>query len=156
MTIYPNVSTSNFKKITGKDIYEAIEKNGFKVIRESWITLDEEGKIAGACLLGQAAINLGVKANAGGVSLFDALNSVVLPENHPWYDASFDAFGEDIQVSNSLGDVIIRNFDAYNDNWEDEDSPYKFSWEESLAMAKSVLTPYWEHKFTVQTYEWSV
>lgn len=55
------------KDVTGKDIIEAMRKNGYKKIRGGLIRYKEradgsKGPIAGACAIGQAAINLGVPA----------------------------------------------------------------------------------------------
>lgn len=43
-----------------EDVYEAIKKNGLNHLRQSWIMVDKNSKPIGACVLGQAAINLNV------------------------------------------------------------------------------------------------
>lgn len=46
---------------TGRVIYEAIEKNGVPIIREAYFN-EQLGETLGACLIGVAAVNLGVVA----------------------------------------------------------------------------------------------
>ncbi len=56
------------KRITGRDIIEAIRQNGYEHIRGEWFwNRDKRGRfspITKACVMGQAAINLGVSTQA--------------------------------------------------------------------------------------------
>lgn len=45
---------------TVKDVYDALEKNGFDYLRDQWFEYDVHGNAIGGCVLGQAALNLGV------------------------------------------------------------------------------------------------
>jgi hypothetical protein len=54
----------NTKTVTVADILDAMEKNGFKQSRESWITFNKDGSVQKACALGQAVINLEVDLSA--------------------------------------------------------------------------------------------
>lgn len=59
----------DFKTVSVQDIIDAMNKNGYKWHQGSWFGGDSE--ITGACIMQQAALNLGVV----GYSLRDALNS---------------------------------------------------------------------------------
>jgi hypothetical protein len=101
------------KDTTGREIFEAIKQNGFKVVREAWIT--GQGPDVSACLLGMAGLNLGVVASntfddsaLGGkygydnfpsqYSLINQLNTVKMPKPN--------RFG-----TTNVGDHIITEFD---------------------------------------------
>jgi hypothetical protein len=102
------------KDTTGREIFEAIKQNGFKVVREAWIT--GQGPDVSACLLGMAGLNLGVVASntfddsaLGGkygydnfpsqYSLINQLNTVKMPKPN--------RFG-----TTNVGDHIITEFDT--------------------------------------------
>lgn len=49
-------------KVTGQEILDAIRKNGLPKARTVYYHHDEDRNIVAACAIGQAAINLGVRA----------------------------------------------------------------------------------------------
>ena len=99
------------KIITGREIYEAIEKNGFEIMREDWI--EGEGKNISACILGMAAINLGVAItdevtrndindDNESFTLVKQLNKYSVSVDNPWY----------IRYNNMVGEAIYNHFDS--------------------------------------------
>lgn len=115
------------KSFTGREIYEAMEKNGYKWQANGWIYFErsasgspilKDGKpiILGACILGQAELNLGI--NIASKARFDAL----FPAYLIW----------------SFNDQNIGTFH----------NPRYHTYEEILAFAKEKLTPYWDEVFT--------
>jgi len=56
------VYEASLTKLTVREVYEALKENGFTHLRGEWLLQDysskAKGKIVGACILGQAALNL--------------------------------------------------------------------------------------------------
>ena len=98
--------------VTGKRIYEAIEADGFGIIREEYFESDYQGNIK-ACLLGMAGLNLRAQTTMGIGSLEYELNKYSHPEtgngiaNH--IVAKFD---EKVEPDwNHLDDVYVEAYD---------------------------------------------
>jgi hypothetical protein len=126
------VNEDEVEYITVAEFLDALEKNGYKHIRGSFVR--ETSKLfglikeKGACALGQAALNLGVYP----VSLRDALNKL-----------------------NYAGDNIIR----YNDSYQNIIGiPRLLSYDEIVGKAREMLSPYMEKKIPVvkmQNSDWN-
>jgi hypothetical protein len=78
-----------FKKFKIADVITAMEENGYIHAHGDWFIPNSEGVITRACIMGQAALNLGV-VGSGHFSLERALNLVPRKSNkdEPAYLAS--------------------------------------------------------------------
>lgn len=121
------------KTVTVEDIIAAAGKNGFTWTSGSWLNFvedfDEEEKnppITGACILGQAMLNLGVEQR----SLYKALMSI--PALH---DDFYDHAAEEIIDYN---DSTAKNFD------------------QAFARLKEVLEPHKEEVFDIAVEDWTL
>lgn len=120
-------------KVTGKEIYEAIEADGFGVIREEYFDVDPYTKNVSACLIGMGALNLRAAAAIGAGSLEYELNN---------YDHPRAGYG--------IANYIINQFDE-----QEENEGYVLeTWEEALAMAKEALSHVWTTVFTLRSLDW--
>lgn len=157
------------KTVTGREIYEAIAKDGFNVLRGDWFSTDEQGKPR-ACLLGGAAINLGVYAHAhqedeaaeGRKGIQEVLDREYVQDTK-WL--------ETIHLESSfvsISTAIINNFDKTIWNRSElipgrqyEQVPghvnawYALTWDESLEMCKDLLTPVWDKSFTIDVFDYT-
>lgn len=143
-----------FKTFTVEEIFEALKQNGLEHIRQDWISV-KDGKVVGACALGQAAYNLNVPAyeeqvdifgayiNANG-NIYDALNDFGLGKGSPWFDEDFMA--EDFSVA----DTII----FWNDRKSSAGTYTLKTYAEVVNMAREVLEPYFKETVELPHYEY--
>lgn len=137
------------KEITGREIFEAIEKNGIRVIRDNWI--EDKGDNIGACILGIAALNLGVTAASTsglnssypsdiieGHSLEDQLNRFTIHSDNPWYShpgeevgrAIWSRFDEVVDYESIIPEHPDYIRGEYNEDTDEvEDDNYTEIWE---------------------------
>jgi hypothetical protein len=119
----------SMKTVTGKDIYEAMKRDGFGALRGDWFVVNDDNKIE-ACILGTAAINLGIAATDTGPSLYNQLNRHQLPALSKW-----------AEFSRNIGVAIVAWFDAnkYDTirNQFDNDPEYSTELAEIMAEADS-------------------
>ncbi len=117
------------KTVTGREIYEAIEKNGFQIMRENWI--EGEGKDIRACILGMAALNLGVTAmdevtqhdineDNQDFTLVRQLNKYPVSYDSPWYTHHTSKVGEAIYTHFDSKDEIDTLLEGIlgRDDWD--------------------------------------
>lgn len=119
------------KRITVGEVIAAMEKNGFRHARGSWVRpihpkdWRKKSTIGAACIIGQAAINLGV----GATQLQSALDNIAI-------------FGDSNDISR-LGSTIADRNDAPG-----------ISYQRVLAFAKSLLSPHSERTISVIEHNW--
>lgn len=130
--------------ITGKDLLEAIKKNGFEHLRGQWFA-GNDGKVTGACIIGQAAINLGADSDyvqnrvdkvftIGARSLPDGIKEEFLEKPNGRF-----IYGDDKNHEFTFGFAAVMI--AMNDKMVDDIS-YAYSWNQLVRYAEKFLTPY--------------
>ena len=148
------------KEFTVREVFEALAKNGFHHARATFF----EDTFNSACVLGQAALNLGV----------------VVSESFYESDVSYPVSNKDIEKWGKYNVVTqLDRFKVKNSKWipepsEDDDSPrtcgetimfwndetdvdgeYLLStYEEVVSMAREVLAPHMEKKVKLATYDY--
>jgi hypothetical protein len=152
-------ASDNTITVSVRDIYEAIAKNGFDHVREAWLTVDWQTGNIGACVLGQAAINLGIvpiqnlnemKADEIG----GALNGI--------FRRQLNKLGEAIPKWQNpdaghhlIGDVIIFWNDLVDYDDEGESEGYHLpTYEDVTKMAYEVLSPHFDKEIILSTFIW--
>lgn len=161
-----------------EDVYKALKKNGFEHLRGQWFDLAGDKK--GACVLGQAAMNLGVYAALEGASystqywyneaieighyqelrnfahdhsLAEALNEFQLenPATNPW--TPICDWGMD---EYRIGSVIIYWNDLVERDPDGNFVGYELkTYAEVAEMAYDVLKPFFGQKITVATFDYN-
>jgi hypothetical protein len=141
--------------VSVKDIYEAIEKNGFDHLRQEWLAVDWETKKISACVLGQAAINLGIipklSGNTDDSNISDTLDNDFAEEldGLGYVDSNRWRYESGL---NTPGRTIIY----WNDKLIDDKDPGKGyflpTYEDVVAMAYDVLSPYFDRDITLSTF----
>jgi hypothetical protein len=130
-------------KFNGKAVFEAIEQNGVNHLRGDWYgTFGADGKPDQACVLGIAAMHLGVAgfgelSKNEGANLLEQLNQFEVPEDSKWRNES-----------SPLGNTIIH----WNDLRGYGTKEYALTWQEVVEMARDLLTPHFDHVFTADKY----
>ena len=113
--------TENFretKTVTVKDIIKAAGANGFKWIPGDWLEVsglepeDEKPRITGACILGQAMLNLEVKRQ----SLYYALSRLAASDMY---------YGNAAEEIIDYNDSLAKNFNEAFMRLEKVLEPYK-------------------------------
>lgn len=148
------------KQVTVKEIYEAIEMNGFDHLRGHWMDIDAEGKVQGGCVLAQGAINLGVMASFNetqysshpliqGHSLAEQLDTLTVPEDSKWIPR------EGLGMENKVGSTIIY----WNDHLEYDEKTFENkytlpTYEDVTKMAHDLLEPYFDKKLNLAVREY--
>jgi hypothetical protein len=160
------------RKVTIAEVIEAIDKNGFELLRMQWIGTGSYGEVNGGCVLGQGAVNLKV------VPTDDFVDRVI--EN--WFegdesradehnfddlryflkDYTLDAQLDTIpaprnkwsaDVEGSSASVIIHWNDAKHGSYGE----YVLKTQEEItAMAKEVLEPNKDKVIQLLAYEWKM
>lgn len=129
--------------ITVRDVYNALKQNGFEHIRRDWTRADIEGVITGACVLGQAALNLGVDANTYSGNLVSALNAFEVSTHNKWAFNKEETYG--------VGDTII--------NWNDKQDENGLYWvlptyADVVKMAYAVMRPHFDKPIHLTEKNW--
>lgn len=154
-----NHNTFKTKTYTIKEIYDAIILKGdIEHLRDDWYTVDSNGKVVGACILGKGAFNLNILASIDGYdeirglpqeeyqlddftqySLLNQLNRFCVI-NRKWY-----------KEYKYVGDTIVWWNDArVNDS---ETGPYILrTYKEILAMVFDVLSPIFKEAVEVAVF----
>jgi len=160
-----------------EEIYKAIEQDGFDWVRGTWLHFDEDGKVISACVLGGAAINLGILPTDSHLKI-----------NTEGYDYSKDGYRQEVEdyywevrenlshrnqdlytQLNALGSVpkdskwATSDGDEYgiadaiihwNDTSDYDTGEYVLkTYEEVTRMAYDILEPYFGTKITLLTME---
>lgn len=94
------ITTKNF---TVKEVFDALVQNGFEHLRETWLNTDDQGKPTGACILGQAGLNLGVYMESG--QLYDDLTK--------FYENFYSSLAQDDPLFEDNEDLL----DAASEKW---------------------------------------
>lgn len=132
---------------TVKQVYDALAKDGFEHLRAQWTAQDIHGVITGACVLGQAAINLGVvpSDDDSEFSLLYQLNKFDVEPNSKWDTG--DKAGSTIVLWNDK-----RSYDRTGATIGYWLNTYK----EVTAMAYDVLSPHFDKTITLEKKEWKI
>lgn len=159
---------------TLKDVFTAIEQNGLDHVRGEWINFNEDGKPVGACVLGQATINLNVipfsliDDEDFSRVLFDGVDDAYFESKEfDEYMYNTDAHSLLTQLNTFkipqdspwvygegyLGEVIIY----WNDKREyDMLGGYTLkTYGEVVEMCREVMTPFFDEKITLMAYVYS-
>lgn len=143
----------NVKTYTVREVYDALAKNGFEHLREQWFKVNEDGSVAGGCVLGQAALNLSIVATAedgwwryienmeeqpnNTYTLWDQLNKFHINRKSKWASQ-----GEHDPDSLQVGDVII----FWNDLYDFGRKYYLPTYQDVVSMAYDVMEPFFDKK----------
>lgn len=163
------------KTITVDKVLEAIEKNGFKHLRESWLDFDANGNVIAGCVLGQAAVNLGILPVMPSYDAFEkhfpkvySLDRKYEIKMNSWQSAIGESLPNglvEFVIEHSLRNQLDRvgspkellgsQLIDYNDAYDYDDGIRKFtySWKEVLMFARKILTPHLDK--TVTLIEWT-
>ena len=139
--------------VTVKQVFEALEKNGFEHIRGSWFKFSETNSnlVVGGCVLGQAAINLGVLQPIDSEDDYEIDGSLVAaldrikPTTGKWNEERYFS---------GLAEQIIY----WNDKTKRINGKLVYAlptWEDVVEMARDCMTPHFKEKITLSTYEWN-
>jgi hypothetical protein len=164
------------KEFTGREIYDAIEKNGLEELRGDWLNVDYKGNITAGCILTQGAWNLNVvpaeEDKIFNLKIYhdkeideDALNteftlsrqlnlvpplSVKYSKNPEYPNEVFSGVSEAITTwyDHHTYKTVTLN-DGFGD-YEEEVEEYTLpTYQDALEMAKELLEPYFDRKFTL-------
>jgi len=98
------------KTFTVRAVYDALAKNGFEHLRENWFDGWNNGKPVGACVLGQAALNLDIIADNEGDKRWGALYDKL------WKQLSAkETPSDDEPEDEAEWQAWQKNWDNYND-----------------------------------------
>lgn len=159
------------KTATVREVYEALEKNGFEHLRGSWFIKNEDGVVIGGCILAQTGVNLGVlvKGHEGvpperygeldntltrhTFDLLSQLNRFWVSEEAPKFSHSADG--------NGLGDQIVRWNDAVELGFVEKDGFLKKvyvlkTYEEVAAVARELMEPFFDETVELIEFDWKV
>jgi hypothetical protein len=159
-----------------KEIYDALDKNGFEHLRGTWFEGWNDGKPVGACVLGQAALNLNVVADYGDNhevhddDPFDNLLKRVVkyPVLADFVDVD-DFYAEEDRVESLLGHIgnqaenysLLTQLDKFNvpadSKWLRDDLTGVGStiihWNDSYDLKQNKITWKYEFVYKLPTYE---
>lgn len=158
------------KTVTIREVYEAIEKNGFNHLREEWVRTTKSGKVIAGCVLGQAAVNLGVLPNESLINrehIFESYPKLQfeneldrvnyrdfneLPTPLLNFIFKYSLISQLDNVHAGLGSDLVDRNDAerYTSGGR---KVFTYSWKEVVAYAKERLEPYFNKKITL--IEWT-
>lgn len=127
------------KSVTGREIFEAIKKNGWNWVTDQYIDYNPiTGEIFGACAIGQADLNLGLSIEN---TIFD------------WYhkDEPYHPFSEYLTKITDYNDEQVTHTHSNSDDdeidsWEDCDITYH-TYDEIVAYAETILKPVFDTVF---------
>lgn len=151
------------KTVTVKEVFEAIEKNGFEHLRREWLTRDKNGKIIAGCVLGQAAVNLKTLPAGELFELYmvDRGKDGLLVDDESYEELRKLAIKHSLshqlnQISTNewtlgLGSSIISINDAgeYVGDGLMRRFKYIYTWEEIVNLTKNMLIPYFDQEVTL-------
>jgi hypothetical protein len=162
------------RKVTIAEVIEAIEKNGFELLRMQWVGTGPYGEVNGGCVLGQGAVNLKVvptddfvdrvienwfegDPSRGDEHDFDSLRYFLKDYT---LDAQLDKIPApknrwSVDIEGSSASVIIHWNDAKIGDRSYGDYALKTQ-EEVTAMAKEVLEPNKDKVIELLAYEWKM
>ena len=145
-------------KFKVRDVYRALEANGFEHLREEWTADDMDGVIRGGCVLQQAGMNLGVVVGGEDeddsnslLRKLDALGQV--PSNSKWVVSEYGS-------SPTIGEAIIYWNDkyewVYNPKTQRDERRYALKTYKQVAkMAYDLLEPYMDKSITLKEKDWN-
>lgn len=123
------------KTVTGREIYEAIKKNGYPWIQGTYITRYND-EIQGACALGQASLNLGV----------DIGKTMAISTNEANFNGTFQPlhpfFPYNVAIATANDGIITT-----------EHPPVVPTYAEIVAEAEMILTPVFDETFEFEELE---
>lgn len=141
---------AEYDTFTIKQIYDALAKNGFQHLRGKWTSQDINGVTVGACVLGQAALNLGVVDHSAydeEDTLVAVLNQFDVDPDSKWFNYDQDGVGSTIVYWNDLEEI------------DQDDNPLGYTlktYPEVVAMAYDLLSPIFDQTVSIATKEWSL
>lgn len=165
------IAPQETKTFTIKEIFEAIEHNGFKHLREEWVSYNAKNKAVGACVLGQAALNLGAITNSEAdetyniytdysddydqpeiKTLLEQLNQFDTPEKWSDGDEEIDKAGNAIVYWN---DKHVTDEDGNSKLTPSGKPIYELKkYEDVVKMAREILEPYFDKTIELTHYEY--
>jgi len=172
--IIPIDIKQEYKTFTVEEIFEALKKNGLTHLRGQWISAPDQ-KVVGACVLGQAAYNLGVPANGdyepkqGYGNLYEELVNFEVTES-PWlneefykgssyWDSSIDAPFEGAEESN-VADLIIfwndrREYKVGDNGMFIATGEWKLkTYDDVVNMAREIMEPFFSNEVKLPHYDY--
>lgn len=157
--------------VTVKQLFDALESNGFEHLRGTWFKFGDDGAVIGGCVLGQAAINLGAyeyEQEAGqegtvtkALSRFPATQGRWTEWNtkstidRPVNVASQIIYWNDVVEPLTNEELGLQDEEENQGIFNDPKTKYVLpTWPEVVEMARDCLTPYFDETIELAQFDW--